>query len=35
MIIQNIIWFFEGAFQAALPLVIAFALLHLIYRPQK
>jgi hypothetical protein len=35
MILQNILWFLQGAFQAALPLVVAFALLHLIYRPQK
>lgn len=32
MIIQNIIWFFQGAIEFAVPLVIAFCLIHLYYR---
>ena len=32
MLAQNIIWFIQGATQAALPLVIAFLILHLYYR---
>lgn len=32
---QNIIWFIQGAVQAAVPLVLAFAMIHLYFYQTK